>query len=244
MVKDYSFVSRNRQTYRHMTHRPLYALAMVGPLLAFYHAFAARYPTGLLAPAYMRGVLEFFGVTGQYVACAAVLTVLFLQHLAHRDPWKIHGRVVAGITAESFAWTVPLWVIGQVTGRLDLRGAASAGTEPEAFQKVLMAIGAGIYEEFIFRLALISVLMLIMVDILGLRKDTCAVISALLAAVLFSLCHFPGDQVWGPDPLPWGRFVFLALAGILWGAIFVFRGFAVAVGSHIVWDLYVFFWRA
>ncbi len=38
--------------------------------------------------------------------------------------------------------------------------------------------------------------------------------------------------------MPWHDFIFLAVAGTLWGALYVYRGFAVAVGSHIVWNLY------
>ena len=102
-----------------------------------------------------------------------------------------------------------------------------------------VAVGAGVYEEFIFRLALISLIMLIFVDIFDLRKDIVAAVAVIMAGCIFSLYHFPAEQLTSWDGWPWHEFIFRAVAGVYLGAIFILRGFGIAVGAHICYNLFV-----
>lgn len=226
-----------RSGYAHLTLAPLNNLIIILPLLVFFQIGAACYGTDLvlLAPQYLRGVLRFFGVTGNYLPALSIAAILFIQHLVHKDPWEIHPPVIAGMIGESILWTIPLIAVSYLTGRL-VSGSLSNQTET-LIRQALIAVGAGVYEEFIFRMVLISLLMLLLVDVFALRKDVMTVLAVLVAAVLFGLCHF--KVLSGAEDFAAGKFVFLATAGVLWGCLFIFRGFAIAVGAHIVWDLFV-----
>lgn len=230
-----------RQSYRWRTQRPLTCLVFLAPLLVLFQVGTLHYDTGLLAPKHLGQLLRSLGATGNYLPCLLVVVVLLLQHVLHRDKWRIRPRDLAGMLGESVIWAAPLVVLSQVMGELVAqvaRDASEAGPLMR-LEELLVAVGAGIYEEFLFRLVLISLVMLICVDVFGLRKDVVAAAAVLVGAALFSLYHLPVEQITGEEAFPWGTFLFRAAAGGYLGAMFVFRGFAIAVGGHIVYNVYV-----
>jgi hypothetical protein len=62
----------------------------------------------------------------------------------------------------------------------------------------------------------------------------------LVSSALFSAAHHVGPL---GDPLRLGVFTYRMLAGIVFGLIFWFRGFAVAVYTHALYDMYVMLLR-
>ena len=111
-------------------------------------------------------------------------------------------------------------------------------------------LGAGVYEEFIFRLVIVSLVMLIGVDLIELPKEPVAVAGVIVAAVVFSLYHLSGPEIYGlfhrsfpgmsaPVAFPWKEFVFRTLAGLYLGGLFVFRGIGIAVDAHAFYNIYV-----
>lgn len=220
--------------YGKETHRPLNQLLVIVPLLVIFQIGAMRWGSSLAVPQYLRDVFLQMAVTGPFLSAGLVVAVLLGQHLTRRDPWRCSGWVAGGIVVESAVWSVPLLGVSWIT-----RDLPPAMIREEILRGAVEAVGAGVYEEFLFRLVLLSVLMMIFVDLLRLRKDKSGVAAVLLAGLMFAAFHFSPSQWWSEAPLPWGRFVFLAAAGIWWGVLFVWRGFAVAVCSHIWWDLFV-----
>jgi membrane protease YdiL (CAAX protease family) len=231
--------NNRRMGYRQLTRSPLNNLVLILPLLIFFQIGSSIYGTDLLlmTPQYLRGILEFFGASASFLPALLIAAVLLVQHLAHKDPWTIHPQVLAGMVGESIIWTIPLIAISYLTGKMAAIATAVSPEVHHLLQNALIAVGAGLYEEFMFRMILISLIMLLLVDLIGLRKDAMTVLAVLAAAILFSLCHFTFFH--GASEFKWGRFIFLFTAGVLWGSIFIFRGFAIAVGSHILWDIFV-----
>lgn len=230
---------RRKEGYAQFTRRPLNSLLMILPLLIFFHVVADHYRTDalLLAPDNLQHMLRYFGAPGsllRILPAATVVIILLAQHLVHRDPWEFQPSVLAGMVGESVVWTVPLLAVSQLTARMV--AAAPHVVHNQFVQTALVSVGAGIYEEFLFRMVLISLFLLLFVDVLGLKKDTMTVVAVLLAAGMFSLWHFAGFG--GNETFTWNKFLFRSVAGTLWGGLFLFRGFGVAVGSHITWDLY------
>lgn len=230
-----------RDTYGYQTLRPINWLVFLLPLLAFFQWGMMTYGTELLVPRYLQGFLRFFGGGAAWLPGVFIVVVLLAQQAAHKDGWAVQPTAVAGMAGESIFWTFPLIALNLVTGYAAAPKAAASWLSPQAsdaVQKGLYAVGAGIYEEFVFRLILISLLMLIFVDILGLRRDAVAIGAVLVSALLFALCHFTYPELAGNAHFDRGRFIFFVTAGVYWGGLFVFRGLAVAAGSHILWDLY------
>jgi membrane protease YdiL (CAAX protease family) len=107
---------------------------------------------------------------------------------------------------------------------------------------IVTAIGAGIYEELIFRLILICLLMLLFQDVLGLSHNNSIILSVLVSAALFSAYHhvdlFSGQiyQV-QTDPFNWTKFGFRTMAGVYFAVVFAIRGFGITAGTHAFYDV-------
>ena len=101
-----------------------------------------------------------------------------------------------------------------------------------------VAIGAGIFEELLFRFLLMGGIILTFHRGLGAPLKAVVPIAILLSAVLFSLAHHEGIGI-GTDPWAWDLFALRALLGALLGAIFWWRGFGVVVYTHALYNVAV-----
>lgn len=104
----------------------------------------------------------------------------------------------------------------------------------------ITGVGAGIYEELIFRLILICALMLLFQDIIGLTHTTSMVIAILVSAALFSLHHhiiFMHGRFDQTAVFSWPPFLFRTIAGVYFAGLFAVRGFGITAGSHAFYDV-------
>ena len=239
------------QNYGAEIHRPLNQLVLVGVLLLFFHAFSAKLGHTLLVPEYLRFVFSMMGVAGKYLPAAVILVVLGAQHLLQnnllqnrhkslRSRHRISFFAIGGMIFEGAISILPLLAANWMTGKISVLAQIS-GDNHATLRGILESVGAGVYEEFLFRMVFISVALLIFTDAMK-RKENRVIIGAIVVSgILFALCHLSAGQ-WGGDiTINWGSLVFLALAGMWWGVLFIWRGFGVAVCSHICWDLLVVF---
>ncbi len=105
---------------------------------------------------------------------------------------------------------------------------------------IVTGIGAGIYEELVFRLILICLLMLLFQDVLRLTHKNSIVLSVLISAALFSGHHhivFIDGQFVQSTPFNWTEFVFRTIAGIYFAVLFAIRGFGITAGTHAFYDI-------
>ena len=113
-------------------------------------------------------------------------------------------------------------------------------SQPGVMAKIITAIGAGIYEELVFRLILICLLMLFFQDILHLTRNNSIVLSVLISAFLFSAhhhIHFINGRFGFGEPFAIIPFTFRVLAGVYFAGIFAMRGFAIVAGAHAFYDI-------
>ena len=96
--------------------------------------------------------------------------------------------------------------------------------------------GPGLYEEIFFRLILAGGLFLLLKKVLALPGALSAAISILISAAVFSLFHHIGH---GSPPIDGVYFFYRFLAGIFLSAVFILRGFAAAVYTHALYDIFV-----
>ena len=127
--------------------------------------------------------------------------------------------------------------------------AGSAGVTPvrnsamgnkSLLADIVTGIGAGIYEELIFRLILICVLMLLFQDVLGLSRKGSIILSVLVSAALFSAHHhiaFINGQLGQSAAFNWTEFGFRTIAGVYLAVLFAIRGFGITAGTHAFYDI-------
>ncbi len=217
------------------THRPLNCLTFILPLLVAYEVGSIFYSDCLLAPRHLAIVLNSLGAAARFLPAALIIAVLLAWHVASRQKRHVDADAVAGMLAESVVGMAPLVALAILTERLLGPVALAAGDGTQALAaEILTGIGAGIYEEFIFRLAGIGLIMLVFVDLMKAPRKPAAVIAVVATSVLFSLYHFIG-----PACFDWRLFAFRGLAGLYLAILYIGRGFGVAVGAHACYNVVV-----
>jgi hypothetical protein len=106
--------------------------------------------------------------------------------------------------------------------------AGDVGPGQSLLANIVTGIGAGIYEELVFRLILICLLMLLFQDVLRLTHMKAIVLSVLISAALFSAHHhviFVDGQIGQTAAFNWTEFSFRTIAGIYFAVLFAFRLF-------------------
>jgi hypothetical protein len=109
---------------------------------------------------------------------------------------------------------------------------------------VVTGIGAGIYEELVFRLILIVALMVLFQDILRSGHKISIILSVFISAALFGAYHhiiYLGGQFVQSSPFNWAEFSFRTIAGIYFAIIFAIRGFGITAGAHAFYDIIAVF---
>lgn len=233
------------QDYSQLTHRPLHCLVFLLPLLAVYElgvaSMQAANPGGpqikLVAEDLLERFLAACGATGYHLPALAVVAILLSWQIFSREPWKVNWPTILGMTGESVLLAFPLLALNYAIGRVSLGHLAAAEQTASWFDQLILSIGAGIYEELVFRLILISLLSFLLVDLLRIPKQYGLAAVIVLSSLAFALQH--QAPIGGEAYVP-ARFAFRMVAGGFLASVFVLRGFAVAVGCHAFYDIIAF----
>jgi hypothetical protein len=140
------------------------------------------------------------------------------------------------IAVEGALYAVLMRAVGAyVVGSLRL---APGGPGGGVFSSVVMSLGAGFYEEIAFRVGIFGGGAALLRRLVGggARGFVVTVAWALCEAAAFSGWHYFGAL---GDPFDLSSFLFRAVCGLVLTAIFAFRGFAPAVWTHAIYDLWV-----
>lgn len=185
-----------------------------------------------------------------FVTPLVVILILLALQITSKTKWKVYFKDFIPMTIECILLALPLIALCLAMNR-------TPATQPETTSlaaavnsieiqstdllvRIITGIGAGIYEEFIFRLILICIFMMILQDFLKVSSTSSIIISVLASAMLFSIHHhifYIDGAIQIGEQFALVRFLFRTLAGIYFAAIFASRGFAIAAGTHIFYDI-------
>ena len=142
--------------------------------------------------------------------------------------------IVSGATGGGLASWVPTWIahhLGAVPGGIPPGG--SIDTAPTA-TKVMLALGAGVYEELVFRVLLVSLVAVIARRVFRWRPVVAAIVAVVCSALIFAIFHYVGPY---GDPLRLDSFMFRFIGGLAFSALYVTRGFGITAWTHALYDL-------
>jgi len=189
------------------------------------------------ADTWLRWGLDAFGLHQLYWAPLLVIGVFVtMTCLTWRDrPADVAG-VCLGMGVESVLFALLLWGLSRglepfleaLRGQLSFPASAADGGA-----QVVTFVGAGIYEEVLFRLVLYSGLVAVL-RLLGAPGLLAMMAAGLLSATLFAAAHHLGPY---GEPFEDGVFLFRAVAGIYFASLYQLRGFGIAVGAHACYDV-------
>src|SRR5688572_15857932 len=191
--------------YLQLSTRPLYILVFLLPLIVLYEYGSTVYLSGgkggipqtIKAHRLFEDLFHVMGAVGLYLPALALVTVLLIWHVLVRDKWRVKPLVVATMSVESLVWTLPLLVLGSLHMRTfpDGAGGAALAQTGQTWMDVqwqaraTIAVGAGIYEEMLFRLVGVALFHFILADVVGLKHNVAATASVIVAAVAFAMYH-------------------------------------------------------
>jgi membrane protease YdiL (CAAX protease family) len=119
--------------------------------------------------------------------------------------------------------------------RVDPRLAAAPAAR-SLLDKLVLSLGAGVWEELVFRLLALGGLAWLFDRALKLRSWIAIVLAFALSSVLFAAAHHAGPH---GEPFRLGAMVYRTCAGLVFATLYQLRGFAIAVYTHTLYDVYV-----
>ena len=236
------------------TRAPRYSLSFAFPLLILYEALAL-----LLSDADAAGVRNgadvllkslFVGLGGREgLTVFGLLLVGGGASLVWRDVRRsggirpryfmlMAGEAVAYALIFGFAASV-LTVLLLPTVALvgsSVEGAAQFSTQLSLPTQLMISLGAGIYEELLFRVLLVSGLALLAGRLFRWTRWKANLFAILLGALIFSAFHYIGPY---GEPLALTSFTFRAIAGLLFSGLYVSRGFGITAWTHALYDVFL-----
>jgi hypothetical protein len=186
------------------------------------------------------------GQLGYYILVNALLGVGFLIALGVlRRKNEFHARMFVPTVIESalYAVTMGALIVFVMTRLLHIDPglhiappvAAAGPHEVGLFGRIILSFGAGVHEELVFRLLMIPGLIALGEKLLAFRRWLAIGFAFVVSALLFSAAH----HVVGGEPWRVGVFVYRVLCGLVFASLFQWRGFAVAVYTHALYDIFV-----
>jgi hypothetical protein len=244
------FPSASARSYWQVSRAPRYSLLFALPLLVFYQVLAVLLAHG---PRSVRNGADVI-LQGLFTAVAGAWgPPLFMLCLIGGGLWlvvrdmhahgsRLRGTVFATMLGESVALALVFGLcVGTVTsgvlGLLQILSVgAGAGAEGriDAWTHLMVSLGAGIYEELLFRVLLVGALAAGARALLGWRPMTAGVTATILGAAIFSAFHYIGPY---GDRLDVYSFVFRMIAGLFFSALYLVRGFGITAWTHALYDV-------
>jgi hypothetical protein len=246
----HSPLTRMAEGYWVESQRPLASLVFIAPLLV-------TYETGLLvlgrhavqngADVWLRSLLHWLGFTQYFLLPILTVCILLGWHYTTRQSWRISQGLLWGMAGECLLLAICLRVLLQIQSlvvqamdtppgmSLSVSVSGVGATVGATVGAAVGFLGAGIYEELLFRLILLSLLAW------GLKRagagpQKSMVAAVLLVSLLFAGAHYVGQY---GETLRGFSFLFRFLAGIFFSVLFVYRGFGIVAGAHAGYNILV-----
>jgi hypothetical protein len=238
-----------RQSYWELSRSARYSLLFALPLLLLYEALAVALNQGTDV-----GIRNGADVLLRSLAATVLgdrgpvlfggIVALILLGLAIRDRRRagasLRPRLFVLMLLESAVLAVVFgFAVGVVTAQLLnalpplSMGQANAMEWPVVF---MVSLGAGVYEELVFRVLLVTGLLLLARTLFGMGRTGATVFAVVLGALIFSAFHYIGPYA---DPLELPSFVFRTVAGLAFSGLYVTRGFGITAWTHALYDVFL-----
>jgi hypothetical protein len=235
--------------YFRYTRAPWYSYLFVLPLLVLYQLMVVVANMGERravingADALVQNALNFVGVggwLGSWIVLALLAGVFaYRADAAHRGGGLRTGYFPV-LLLESAAYALLFGSVVSLLTALVLPGSGFlqiGGGSLNFGQRLAASLGAGLYEELVFRLFMTGGLIWLLTR-LRWKPGAAAATAVVASSLIFSLFHYVGPY---GEPFQVVSFTFRAIAGGVLAALFFLRGFAAAAWTHALYDVFLVF---
>jgi hypothetical protein len=227
------------------SHR--YSLLFALPLLALYELLEAVSPVRMSGGVVRNGAdviltdlfIWMLGPRGPLVFMALVIGISLWLIRRDKSGGPLQLSTFVAMLGEAIVLALLFGVVvGTVTMRVlgPLRSlAAGGGLGGSSLERLTLSLGAGLYEELLFRVVIVAALAHVF-RFLGIGKIGAGAVATVLGALLFSAFHYLGPL---GEPFRLESFVFRAIAGLAFSALYLTRGFGITAWTHALYDVAV-----
>jgi membrane protease YdiL (CAAX protease family) len=231
MIKDY-FQKSESPFYSFIITLPMFLLYELGLFLMRGTEFS-YIKNG--ADVLIEEVISTLGFDIFYISSSLFLLVFFIIAYYQKKNYQsftIHKSYLAIMLFESFIYASLLLIF------LGNMGLYLMDISVENIQfNLILSLGAGIYEELIFRVFFLFIFYRLTQFIFKSMSHFSTQFFALfISSILFSLFHFMGPESFSQD-----AFTIRFIAGILLGLLYINRGFGITAITHSFYDIFVIF---
>jgi hypothetical protein len=235
------------RSYWRLARAPRYSLLFALPLVLLYEALGL-----LLSDPQGHGIRNaadvilkqmFIALAGRhgpwvFWACLAAVGVWLVVRDVRRHGGELRPAVFALMLAEAAILALLVGgVVGVLTTTLLRPLALAVPTEALDWPtKLMVSLGAGLYEELLFRVLLVSCLAWLGARVFGWHGQVAAGWAVLGGALAFSVFHYIGP--FGDQPNLYS-FTFRLIAGLFFSGLFVLRGFGITAWTHALYDVFL-----
>ena len=229
-----------------------FSIVSMLPLIVLYHCGIVQsgYGQRNLAEVWLTGPLSVIGVeAAQVLNVALIAAVVAVLWRSPRSEW-LHWRTAAIMVAEACLYAAALYkgvpalagIVDQRASRLIFAiglGRVAPGIGPACLAAigrvapVLLALGAGVYEELLFRLLMVGGGAWALTRALGWTAFRSTLVMLIVSSVCFAAIHHIGPL---GEPFGSYNFIFRTLCGLVLGIVFLGRGLGVAVWTHAIFN--------
>lgn len=221
------------------SQRPIVIFAFLLPLIILYEIGTRLFPTGVAAFFLLAKAGSLVDVYGSGVPAGLLILSLLVAQLIR----AVHGdrnlgvniRTLPIMLMESCLLALPVFGISLIARLLlDHIPTLTVMSGHSLVAHWFLSIGAGVYEELLFRFFGCGALNLLFTKAFGASKLSANVLTIAISSVLFSLYHYLGNEHFALY-----TFLFRALAGGYFALVFLNRGLGISAGAHAIYDIVV-----
>jgi len=237
------------KSYFAVSRAPRYSVLFALPLLIAYEALAAVLSGdqgGTLrngADVLFRSI--FTAVVGRngslvFIAVVIVIGIWFVVRDLKRTRDLPRPSVFLAMFVESAILALAFGIVvskltTHILGAMHLLAIGQIA-EANWATRLMLSLGAGLYEELFFRVLLVSALAAGARVWLGANSRMAAVLAAIVAALIFAAFHYIGPY---GDPFHLQSFAFRTISGVAFSALYLVRGFGITAWTHALYDVFL-----
>ncbi len=205
------------------------------PLLILYELLAFTLKTDLRSGAdvWLTSFFALFGQVSPWVLKIAGFSALGLLLLMQRRDLTVRPLYFLFMLGEAVVYALLFGTV--VTSILSvLKGLLSFPQGSDFLAQLTLSLGAGVYEELLFRVILFSGLFGLLSVLTN--RVAAGLAAALISALIFSAMHYIGPL---GDRLELYSFLYRFLSGLIFAGLYVIRGFGITAYTHALYDVWV-----
>jgi len=213
----------------------LLPLLIIYEFIHFYKFYDLNYEIRNSADKILRDIFKY--IFNDYFHYYTFLIILILLIIYFNNYKKIHSFIIKP------KYLFLMYIEGLILGYLlvyILNDYQTISYLSESFYNDIfflfyMSLGAGIWEEFLFRFLFISLFLFLLTKVFN-KNIFNTHICILLSAIIFSLFHYIG---YSSETFQLYSFIIRFLGGLILGYIYIIRGLGIASMTHFCYDLFL-----